>query len=209
MTAALFVAAIGPLPHAFAQSSDALPSPALAFTDSRSDREARRAYNLGRQAFENGDGDAARAQFSRAHELSALPELIYFVARAEQLRGDRDAARRLYEELLTGYADAELRRDAEARLHAMRAVVAPTTAPAVVRSENAQTGVILHPIAQPRGNETHDSDVTSEWWFWTAIAVGVVAVGAGVGLAVHFSSNPTISDPPVEGNIRGQSILQY
>ncbi len=193
--------------HSVARAQDALPSPTLGFTDSRSDREARRAYSLGRQAFESGNGDTARTQFSRAHELSALPELLYFMARAEQLRGDREAAKRLYEELLTGFADATLRQDAEARLSAMRTVMpAPTP---VVTIQTGSGNTILRPISTAPVRVEEHSNIASEWWFWTMLAVGAVAIGTGVGLAVHFSSNPTISEIPVEGNIRGQSTLQY
>lgn len=42
-------------------------------------------------------------------------------------------------------------------------------------------------------------DMTSEWWFWTAIGAGVVAVGTGIIIGVAVSSDGSVQ--PVAGNL--------
>jgi len=65
--------------------------------------------------------------------------------------------------------------------------------PLEVKLERIQSGTTI--INQSGNTETPKPagpPVTSQWWFWTLI--GVVAVGAGVGIAVGVSSIPL--DPP-------------
>lgn len=70
--------------------------------------------------------------------------------------------------------------------------------------EGGREEVMLTPSAVPdvvlgpdRGGG--GGDITSEWWFWTIIGAGVVAIGVGIIIGVAVSSDGVVQ--PVLGNL--------
>ena len=62
---------------------------------------------------------------------------------------------------------------------------------------------VAPPPPPPPPERHHDDGVIGQWWFWTAIGVGVVAV-ATIIIAVAVSGGPTLGQDPT-----GQVVLRF
>jgi tetratricopeptide (TPR) repeat protein len=179
------------------------------------DQEARMLFEAGRVAYAAGRFDDSLGYFQRAYEMSGRPVLLYNVgSAADKLRRDAvalDAFRRYLEAM----PSAENREEVQSRITVLEQVVAAedsrTAAAAAAAaaaanangadtaggdttnagSETAAEGALDASLqVGGTGNDTpHDGggpSIFGQWWFWTI--VGVVAVGATVGIVAGASS---------------------
>ncbi|MDC0666131.1 tetratricopeptide repeat protein [Nannocystis radixulma] len=171
-------------------------------------------YKLGTQAYALGNYEQAIAHFERSYALSNHPYLLYNLGLAytqwHGLSGDVDhlrKARRLFQNYLKALADdpkmdQEQRDDAEAQIAkidedlAQIAARTPAATPAEGPSEAASAPSTRGTDAPPPTKQP----VYKRGWFWGVIAVGVLAVGAGVTAGV-LASRRDDKNPAELGNI--------
>jgi tetratricopeptide (TPR) repeat protein len=92
----------------------------IAAAQPTADEEARRLFETGRLAYEEGEFERALASFTRAYELSDRPELLYNIAMShDRLRHDA-AAIEWFERYLAQVPDASNRASVERRLEILR-----------------------------------------------------------------------------------------
>ncbi|MCB9604553.1 MAG: tetratricopeptide repeat protein [Sandaracinus sp.] len=154
-------------------------------TDSSRDEEARRLFQAGQIAYEDARYPDALGYFEHAYELSERPELLFNIGQtADRLRDDERAiaAFELYVDLLP---DAENRRQVEVRLDILRTRSTPTVqAPPVAEEQNAVVGPPPADVEEPR---------PKRWWI--GVVVAVVAVAAGVGIAIAATRDGGTQEP--------------
>ncbi|MCA9536225.1 MAG: hypothetical protein KC593_21215 [Myxococcales bacterium] len=186
----------------------AVAQPASAQTSSR-DAEARLMFEAGVRAYEAGDYEAALRRYQEAYDLSQRPALLFNIGTAhERLRNDREAAD-AYRRYLEAVPDAANREFVEGRIELLSRSAAATSE--ATPEGTATPDLTLHAADAPadeaaRSSSAASSDdegtaVTKKWWFWTI--VGVVVVGASVGLAVGLRGGGGGSGDPVPGNFGG------
>jgi tetratricopeptide (TPR) repeat protein len=107
-----------------AQAQDAGEGTSQQAADPSRDAEARGLFDAGRTAFEAGRYADALGYFTRAHELSARPALLFNIGSAhDRLRHDADALI-AFEAYLRTVPDARNRAEVEARIALLREAVA-------------------------------------------------------------------------------------
>ena len=159
------------------------------------DDEARALFEAGRLAYGRGDYARALEHFSEAYELSDRPVLLFNVANCyDRLRRDREAleAFRKFISLAPDHPEvgtAQTRIDfLEKQVEEADATATPYPDPVPPTPEEAartEADSTPAPVAETETRNGEPVSFTKEWWFWTAI--GVVAVGAAVGIAVGVS----------------------
>ncbi len=202
----------------------ALLSPAAGLAQqSASDEEARALFDAGRVAYSNGRYDEALQYFQKAYDLSKRAPLLYNIATTlDRLRRDEEALRN-FEEFVKQVPNSDYVPAARERIDFLRAAIAArqqkaqtpaaTPAPAAGAPTPAETALAgAAPATQPAAapppqtgpvdQGEGDQSVTKKWWFWTA--VGVVAAGAIVGIALAASSGGSKAAAPLpfDGNTR-------
>jgi len=193
-----------------------LPDLADAQSSAAHDTEAHGLFDAGSAAFEDGRFEDAYRYFTRSHELSGRPELLFSLASTcERLRRDAEAVG-YYERYLVAIPDAANRRFVEGRLEFLRrpdARPAPTTtdppaltvatadpppSPAEVASRAATPSASASPI--DAGSALDDSPNrprrTRRIVAWTVAAV-VVASAATTALVLG------LREPGVQAPLAG------
>lgn len=153
------------------------------------DAAAQRAFEAGRQAYQDGRYEDALSDFRSAYELSLRPELLYNVGlAADRLRRDGDAID-AFQRYLDAMPGAANRAEVEARLHALREAQATATRP-------PESVLVIAPLAPP----SREPPVYEQWWLWTLVGIGVVAaVAIPIGVATSHPSD----QPPLTGDVGG------
>ncbi len=190
----------------------AVAQPVAAQPTSR-DAEARLMFEAGARAYEAGDYEAALRRYEEAYELSGRPALLFNIGTAhERLRHDREALE-AYQRFLEEVPDASNRSFVEGRIELLSRSAAAASDPDVESeapdlrvhpadtSADTQSAEVAAPLSSTSSSEDEGTALTKKWWFWTL--VGVVVVGAGVGLAVGLSGRGGGSADPVPGNFGG------
>lgn len=158
--------------------------------------EARALFDAGRVAFAEGRFEDALRRFQGAHEASGHPELLYNVAMClERLQRDEEAlgALRAY---LEQAPDSPLRGNVEGRIEGLERSVAEQRALA----EQARREPDPEPPADPGRSSAaapEGQDLVSAWWLWTL--VGVVVVGAALGVTLALTLDPG-EQAPIPGD---------
>jgi tetratricopeptide (TPR) repeat protein len=187
-------------------------APAFAQPVPEAESQARAHYQRGITHYDLSEFDAAIAEFKKAYELTKAPALVYNIAQAYRLKGDKPNALSSYKAYLRldpsagnraeveghvsslekGIAEdrrreEELRREAPPRSPPAKS--APSKpAPAAPSSPakevmRVDANVMRVEVAQPRGNRTMMRAG------WITAAAGVVVVGAGTWFAVKAARN--------------------
>jgi tetratricopeptide (TPR) repeat protein len=165
-----------------------------AATESRDEdaREARarRLFELGRHAFDDGLYEEALRSFRESYELSGRAELLWNIGlSADRLRRD-DEAIEAFDRYLRERPDAPNRRDAELRLEALRRARAERESAAQTegagRSESAPVtrGASGDESAVPREDA---GGLTASPWFWVVVGGVALLVGASVAIGLAAS----------------------
>ncbi len=158
-------------------SGEPAPTPA---SSSGSDEEAQRLADQGVAAYEKHDYPNAARLFKQAHALRADPTLLYNLAKIYEKLDDPSQALEFYRRyLVADSTDVKLRERAESRVKALSGGTA--VAPGLRKGGRGQ-GMTAPPIEPRRPGGL---------LLWSGVAVaavGVVALGAGIGLDVASSS---------------------
>lgn len=204
--AVVVVAAWVHAPAAMAQATGAQPS--VEGQDPARDQEARSLFEAGVSAYDNGRYRDALDHFTRAHELSGRPKMLYNIAQAaDRLRMDASAlaALRAYREQVP---DADNRAQVDNRIRALEAKTggdaaqepppaAATPAPAP-QPQPQPVGPAPGPTAldaslQADATESDGGSVLTTWWFWTA--TGALLTGVVIGVALASSGGDETASP--------------
>jgi tetratricopeptide (TPR) repeat protein len=166
-------------------------------------------YRQGKEAFEAGRLQDALSAFTRAHELSAHPELLVNMAQCERGLGRTQEAIRLFERFIADAPDHRLRPAAERTLEELRAI--PRT------SADAPTAFASQPTPKPdesttvpaQALSTDASTATPETpgasggrtWLWVGVGVGAALLAGGTVAYVATRPQPlptigTLQLPP-------------
>jgi tetratricopeptide (TPR) repeat protein len=156
------------------------------------DDRARRLYQAGEAAFDEGEFEVSLRLLRSAYQLSPRPALLYNMAIcADRLRRDQEALQ-LYDEFLERVPDSATRASVEARARALREALArseqATPLPPVAEGVSSSDDV----AARPREIEASEvqpgaggSDPTEEPWFWPVFGAGLaLIIGGVVGVVV-------------------------
>lgn len=171
-------------------------SPAATYSDAQK-KDARELFSHGVEASESGKPEAAIAYFERSFaaypapntavniaglylELENYDAVITWAERAKALPDIQVSTR----EIADSYID-------QARPYATNAADEETTAP-----DPAPSALDQALLSEPAAEEDSSTAITEQWWFWAG--VGVLAVGATVGVIVVTGGG---EEDPVNGNL--------
>jgi tetratricopeptide (TPR) repeat protein len=157
------------------------------------DEEARSIFEAGATAFSAGRFEAALRRFREAYELSGRQVLLFNIGTAaDRMRHDQEALEsyRAYLEAEPTGQHADIARERIAFLET-QAGAAPD-GPAIT-------------VAETGGDEDGGGSVVEEWWFWTLIGVVVVGAGVGITLGVVLGGGGQVDDP-LPGTVGGVII---
>lgn len=197
---------------ALAQQADAPEGQAIQMEDGAApdprDEEARQLFEAGRIAYSNGHYEDALHHFTRAHELSGRGALLYNVGQSlDRLRRDAEAIE-AFEAFLAAEPEAPQRAQVETRLTILRQSVAEEQARQAALEEErrrAEQEAIARVAAEEQAHQAEEQalaanadsggggGIATKWWFWTI--VGVVAIGAGVGIGLAVGGGDTVEGP--------------
>lgn len=179
---------LGLAPRAIAQET-----PAEGGASASHDAEARALFQAGSVAFNDGRFEDALSYFTRSHELSGRPELLYNIGTTQdRLRREPEAVA-AFEAYLEAVPSAHNRREVEGRLRVLREEIAREEAQARERADAEPAPIVDPPdttAGEPvdRGEGDGGEDVLTSWWLWTI--VGVVVAGAVVGAVLATTLGP-------------------
>jgi tetratricopeptide (TPR) repeat protein len=181
---------------AFAASVQAQQPPQAGL--SSEEEQARMLFQAGRTAYEGGRFEAALRHFQESYELSHRPALLFNIGSAADRLQMNERALESYRAYLEAVPNADNRELTEARIRFLEGVIerggdrnVPTPEEAA-RTVGSDTG-------SQRDRPPPSGDVTSEWWFWTLIAV--LAVGAIVGIAAGITVAASGVQAPLDGDV--------
>ena len=161
------------------------------------DREARRQFEAGAEAFEEGLYESALACFQKAYDLSPRPVLLFNIAKTEDKLDRKREARDHYKRFLAAVPDTANRTQVERRIDELNTEIAREPPPAVPTPEQTARASEPEPTssaALPAEGPRNDERIHKKWWFWTGIGA-VVAAGVAVGVVMATRGGSEKSDP--------------
>jgi tetratricopeptide (TPR) repeat protein len=174
-------------------------SPAAALGQTSSNEQmARSIFEAGRTAYDSGRFDQALRYFQEAYDMSPRPVLLFNIGSAADRLQENQRALDAYRAYLEAVPSANNRELVESRIQFLEGVLerGGDATPRVATPAEAAQSVGSTPADQPA---PRGGDVTSEWWFWTLIAV--VVIGAGVGITAGAVAASSGVDSPAEGSV--------
>ena len=176
------------------QTRSPADSSASGSSDSK-DQEARHIFESGRIAYDAGRYRDALDYFQRAYKMSNRPQLLFNIGQAaDRLRMD-GVALNAFEQYLRELPGASNSEHVEKRMTALRLAIhrdaaGPQTHPDLkVRPAAADSDVDSTRVDESSGT----GGVTTKWWFWTAIGVGVAAIVTAVAMTAN--DGDSVGDP--------------
>lgn len=149
-------------------------------------RAARQHFDDGSKLYDLGKFRQAAHEYEEAYQAKPDPALLFNIGQAYRAAGDATEAITAYKAYLRHVPEARNRADVEAHLARLQRTLdeqraaAPTTAsPPATTTMTTPTLVAAPPTVTAR------PPLYKRWWLWTA--VGGVAAGVIVGLAVAYS----------------------
>ena len=160
------------------------------------DREARRQFEAGADAFEEGLYESALACFLKAYDLSPRPVLLFNIAKTEDKLERKREARDHYKRFLAAVPDAANRVQVERRIEELNTEIAREPPPAVPTAQETARASEPEPAqtAALPAEPAHSERIHKKWWFWTGIGA-VVAAGVAVGVVMATRGGTEKSDP--------------
>jgi tetratricopeptide (TPR) repeat protein len=146
--------------------------------DDPATRAARRHFERGEKLFALGKFDDALDQYQSAFDAKPLPGFLYNIGQCYRNLGDYDQAIFSFKKYLRLDPEAQNREAVERLIEDLEEQKARGDGEKFTRQRQKQ------PESKP---------VYKKWWFWTGI--GVVAVGASVGIAAAGGGN---GPPPTD-----------
>lgn len=188
MTMALALVLVSSLSTGAAAPSDAAPS-------DQATVEARALFEQGRQAYDDGRHEVARAWFLLAWHKKKLPELIFNIAQCDFQLGEHDEAVRHYEEYLKLAPTAPNRPLVEDLIRESKAVIARRPRPGAMEAVNAAVRAVVPSSLRgdgssraPSPNIVVDGDEPLVWA--GAIAAGTLTLVAAGAVAWALTQAP-------------------
>ncbi|CAN5852856.1 hypothetical protein BH11MYX2_BH11MYX2_01340 [soil metagenome] len=163
-----------------------LTAPRVAYADNDpATRAAKRHNERAEKLFALGKFQDALAEYQEAYDAKPLPGLLFNIGQCYRNLGEYDQAIFSFEKYLKLKPDAENRDQVQDYISNLE------------REKDKESSARLDLIKKQNKNEPQPQSpdegkpVYKKWWFWTA--VGVVAVGGGVGIyaATRPASAPT------------------
>lgn len=150
-------------------------------------------YQRAAELSKQGNLAEAHQMYEMAYSLRADPRLIFSIARLLHKQGKLSEAAFKYEVFLNSSVN-DLAQKAKARAYLdeiQQSVPPPPLQPSekTVTQPSVGTASAAGSLSTPLGNSqpvSQPQPVYKKWWFWTALSavtVGAVAVGLGVGLS--------------------------
>jgi hypothetical protein len=153
-----------------------------------------RAHRGGKQAFADGDYQAAAQRFDEAYRLSGDPIHLFNLAQAQRLAGDCRAARHSYRAFLDRMPDAPNRADVEGKIAALERCARPPVrlTPAPVPTAVADAAPLAVPRRPERRARTRRLGITVAVIsaLTMAAAVGAAAAEPDLGMPVALVAIP-------------------
>jgi tetratricopeptide (TPR) repeat protein len=180
--------------------SIACATPANAQPDDSQQRvEARRHYEAGLAHFNLREYKQAVDEFQAAYRLRPDPVFLYNLGQSYRLANDPEQALYFYRAYLRTSQDPPNRQEVEDRIAVLEKLMAdkqklatppdhalsPDAKPQVVEKAPETAAAPVAATATPTSDRGH-TPVYKKWWLWTV--VGVVVVGAAVGIGVGVAS---------------------
>jgi tetratricopeptide (TPR) repeat protein len=128
-------------------------------------------------AFNRGDFETAALNFRAAYEAKSDPMLLYNLGQALRRGGHRAEALEAYRRFVAEAPSSPQAKDARAWMAQLDA-----------DSFNAETMTV------DRGAPAQQKEITSKWWFWTALGGGAVVVAVVLGVGISFGTRQP--EPP-------------
>jgi len=190
--AALVLAGLGP--HALAQEGDKRA-------------QAREQIERGTAAFALGNYSEAADAYEHAFKLRPDAGVLYNAAQARRLAGQDERALELYKNYVRVYRRGPNRANAQSQIEALErkregSTPASASTPPPFQSGPAAVSLTASPAPAPEAHVAvtappppppdQPRSIFRRPWFW--VAVGAVAVGAGIGI---FAATRTPADPTV------------
>jgi tetratricopeptide (TPR) repeat protein len=164
-----------------------LTAPRVAHADSDpATRAAKRHNERAEKLFALGKFSEALGEYQEAYDAKPLPGLLFNIGQCYRNLGEYDQAIFSFQKYLKLKPDAENREQVEEYITDLE------------REKDKDNSAKLDLIAKQKRDEPpapkqESTPVYKKWWFWTA--VGVVAVGGGVGIyAATRSDGPPTTD---------------
>jgi tetratricopeptide (TPR) repeat protein len=149
------------------------------------DREARKQFEAGAEAYEAEQYERALECFQKAYDLSPRPVLLFNIAKTEDKLERKREARDHYKRFLAAVPDAANRTQVERRIDELGTEIAREPPPTVATPEEAaRASESAQPVSTSLPAEpVHNDRIHKKWWFWTGIGA-VVAAGVAVGVVM-------------------------
>lgn len=156
-------------------------------------RTAKRHYDRGEKLFALGKFRQALDAYQAAYDAKPFPAFLFNIGQCHRNLGDFEAAIFSFRKYLKLAPSADNREQVEEYIRELEAEQEKANAK---RLDLVDKQPRRPPEPQPVARDD-DGSILTRWWFWTA--VGVVAVGGGVG--IYVATRP--DDPPATdlGNI--------
>jgi tetratricopeptide (TPR) repeat protein len=135
---------------------------------------ARRHFDAGSQAFQQGDYPRAELEFRGAYAITKDPLLLYNIGQSQQRRGHLEAAIKSYRSYLAGVPDADDRAEVEGNIRSLEKELAVPTA-------GSLTGPGEGPTRTPTRRSDDDTRARRQSaWIVGSVSVAMLAVGAAM-----------------------------
>jgi hypothetical protein len=166
---------------------------------------AREHYQKGKRAYDVGHFAEAAREYELAYAAKDDPALLFDLAQAQRMAGDRIAAVLAYKAYLRNAPDAADRAEVEQRIQELQTtpsapsttgppppmkVNSPPPTPPEVKSHPALQSTVISTSAPPQ----HARPRYKKWWIWTitGVAAGAAAAALAVGLTQGQPREPVL-----------------
>lgn len=169
-------------------------------------RAARQHFDAGSKLYDLGKYRDAAHEYEEAYQAKSDPALLFNIGQAYRAAGNNGEAVTAYKSYLRRVPDAPNRVEVEGHIARLQklldeqratqqspptgtlAPTAPSPPVATTPTTNAQL------TAAPRVEQTERTPLYKKWWLWTAVG-GAIVVGAGVALAVAYTTPKDAASP--------------
>ncbi len=140
---------------------------------------AKKYFTLGSELFNRGDYKAALTQFEMSFEHSKKPELLYNMARCQELLGQHEKALSFYERYLT--SEPENAKVIQSRVANLKQLIAKKRVEEKKKKEEAEAKKRPPPAPAPAPEPSSSRAMTIAGWSLVGLGGAALAAGAVLG----------------------------
>jgi tetratricopeptide (TPR) repeat protein len=164
---------------------------------SERDGEARRLYEAGVVAFDDGTFEAALSLFQRAYELSPRPQMLYNIGSAADRLRQNTIALEAFQAYLEALPEADNANGVRRRVELLEAQIARDAELQQAASvQNVANAAVVAEGPGPVVPIELEEEPPSRGWIWGVVVAAVLVVAGGVVLGVVLSGDDQASPPP-------------